>query len=162
MKQFKGIIYSHQEPPKDFLWIKPLEDNLNDFYLYDKGWEKIDNSSRALEAINNALNVINNALTAIAGTTVNGYPIIKDIKNPVSNPIEIPIFIDVPELTSNYLIQSFDDNIERIYTIPVGSKTYDILGDSTIKWRDGIPPKVRENHTYIISVIGIYAVYGEF
>ena len=77
-------------------------------------------------------------------------------------PIEIPIFIDVPELTSNYLIQSFDDNIERIYTIPVGSKTYDILGDSTIKWRDGMPPKVRENHTYIVSVIGIYAVYGEF
>ena len=39
MKHFKGVVYSDVEPSHDFLWIKPLEDNLNDFYLYDKGWE---------------------------------------------------------------------------------------------------------------------------
>ena len=48
MKHFKGIVYSDVEPSHDFLWIKPLENNLNDFYLYDKGWEKIDNSSKAI------------------------------------------------------------------------------------------------------------------
>ena len=55
MKHFKGVVYSDVEPSHDFLWIKPLENNLNDFYLYDKGWEKIDNSSKAITAINKSL-----------------------------------------------------------------------------------------------------------
>ena len=55
MKHFKGIVYSDVEPSHDFLWIKPLENNLNDFYLYDKGWEKIDNSSKAITEINKSL-----------------------------------------------------------------------------------------------------------
>lgn len=162
MKHFKGIVYSDVEPSHDFLWIKPLENNLNDFYLYDKGWEKIDNSSKAITAINKSLERIDEIIGAMSHTTINGIPLLNDIKNPNSNSIEIPIIVRVPQLTSDYLIQSFNDNIERIYIIPVGEHIYSIFGDSTIKWRDGAPPAIRENQTYIISVIGIYAVYGEF
>lgn len=71
-------------------------------------------------------------------------------------------YIDVPDLESDYVIQAGDIHKETVYTIEIGSTVHSIMGDSTIHWVDGEAPITKENCTYVISVVGTLAVWGEF
>lgn len=91
--------------------------------------------------------------------TVNGQSLIGsgDIK------IESDVtYVNVPELQEDYMVQSGEENKEIIYTIEVGDTVYSITGDSTLRWINSDAPVASANCTYVISVIGTFAVWGEF
>lgn len=72
------------------------------------------------------------------------------------------IFVDVPTLTDDYIIQSCAEHQETVYTIEVGEELHALVGDSTVRWVDGDAPVTKANHTYVVSVLGNLAVWGEF
>ena len=72
------------------------------------------------------------------------------------------IFIDVPALTDDYIIQSCSGHHETVYTIEVGDEPHAIMADSKLRWMDGEAPMTKANHTYVVSVLGSLAVWGEF
>lgn len=54
-------------------------------------------------------------------------------------------------------------NLEVIYYLKaMQSNPYNIFADSDVKWINGEPPTVKEEKTYVISVLNNYAVWGEF
>lgn len=71
-------------------------------------------------------------------------------------------YVDVPELENDYIIQASEPHKEIVYTIEVGTTIHAIVGDSTIKWINGEAPVTQADHTYVVSVIGPLAVWGEF
>lgn len=91
--------------------------------------------------------------------TVNGQSLIGsgDIK------IESDVtYINVPELQEDYMVQSGEENKEIIYTIEVGDTVHSITGDSALRWINSEAPVVMANCAYVISVVGTFAVWGEF
>ena len=71
-------------------------------------------------------------------------------------------YVDVSELEDDYIVQASASHKETVYTIEVGATTHAIVGDSTIKWMNGEAPVTQADHTYVVSVIGSLAVWGEF
>lgn len=71
-------------------------------------------------------------------------------------------YIDVPTLENDYIVQASDNHREVVYTIEVGPDIHSIFGDSTVRWVDGEAPITNKNCTYIVSVVGTLAVWGEF
>lgn len=71
-------------------------------------------------------------------------------------------YIDVPELSDDYIVQASKSHKETVYTIEVGATTHAIVGDSTIKWMNGEAPITQADRIYVVSVIGSLAVWGEF
>lgn len=71
-------------------------------------------------------------------------------------------YVDVPELEDDYIIQASASHKETVYTIEVGATSHAIVGDSTIKWMNGEAPVTQVDRTYVVSVIGSLAVWGEF
>lgn len=71
-------------------------------------------------------------------------------------------YVDVPTLENDYIIQASEPHKEIVYTIEVGTTIHAIVGDSTIKWINGEAPVIQADHTYVVSVIGPLAVWGEF
>lgn len=71
-------------------------------------------------------------------------------------------YVDVPELENDYIVQASASHKETVYTIEVGATIHAIVGDSTIKWMNGEAPVTQADHTYVVSVIGSLAVWGEF
>lgn len=71
-------------------------------------------------------------------------------------------YVDVPELEDDYIVQASASHKETVYTIEVGATSHAIVGDSTIKWMNGEAPVTQADRTYVVSVIGSLAVWGEF
>lgn len=72
------------------------------------------------------------------------------------------IYVDVPEIEDDYIVQASASHKETVYTIEVGATIHAIVGDSTIKWMNGEAPVTQADHIYVVSVIGSLAVWGEF
>lgn len=80
----------------------------------------------------------------------------------VLNRLDGVTYVDVPELEDDYIVQASASHKETVYTIEVGATIHAIVGDSTIKWMNGEAPITQANRTYVVSVIGALAVWGEF
>lgn len=72
------------------------------------------------------------------------------------------LFVDVPALDDDYIVQSCTEHHETVYTIEVGDNPHAIMADSKLRWLDGEAPVTKANHVYVVSVLGSLAVWGEF
>lgn len=150
------------------IWIHHDKNNKPVAEVWDHGrWVPFSEAGSGSENIIIDTEMSDSSSNAIANKIVKKYiddttsktnETIKDILDK----LDIVAYVDVPELENDYIIQASEPHKEIVYTIEVGTTIHAIVGDSTIKWINGEAPVTQADHTYVVSVIGPLAVWGEF
>lgn len=71
--------------------------------------------------------------------------------------------VKVPELQSDYVVSGNPSATEEVvYYIHIGAELHNVLGDSTIKWKDGLAPFAEESCIMVVSVMNNLGVWGIF